>query len=179
MDVLINLTDREGIAHKHKNYEIIVFTKGSGTFFSENTESKVFPGKFIIVPPNTFHKCTFDTELERIYISGEFNPIFDFTVPVIITDNSENEGLTLARILYNNRYSDTEYVKSLTNAFTHFLLKSYKTDDEISLIIKDIINRITDEFYDSNFNVGELLKKSGYARDYIRANSKSSQVKLP
>lgn len=179
MDILISLTDREGFSHKHNNYEIIVCSSGSGTFFSDSLKAEICPGKFIIVPPNTFHRCSFNDSLERIYIQGEFNQIFSFSSPVVITDSTEGDGLTLAKIIYKNRYSAAEYISALLNAFTHFLIQSYKSDDEISLIVKAIINRITTDFFDSTLDVGELLKKSGYAQDYIRAKFKSFTGKAP
>jgi len=179
MEILISLTDCEGVFHKHNNYEIIAFSKGSGTFFSDGIETEVFPGKFIIVPPNTFHRCNFDMELERIYIQGDFNRSFSFTVPVIVTDNSDGDGLILAKMIYANQYSASDYVSALVNAFTHFLLQSLKTDDAISFIIKDIITKITNDFCDSTLDVGALLRKSGYAVDYIRTKFKAITGKTP
>ena len=179
MDILINLTNKESLAHKHANYEIIAFSKGYGKFIYNGIELEASPGKFVIVPPDTFHGSSFDTELERIYISGEFNRIFSFTSPVVITDNADGEGLTLAKMIYNNRYSDSEYVNALINAFTRFLLRSHKSDDNISLKVNDIINKIRTDFCDSTLDVGELLQKSGYAGDYIRSKFKSITGKTP
>lgn len=179
MDVLISLTEQGGIFHKHKGYEIIVFSKGSGEFISDGLKVSVSSEKIIIVPPNTLHCCRFDNELERIYIQGEFNQVFRFSSPVVITDNSEHDGLTLAKMIYKNQYSGSDYVGMLVNAFVHFLLQSLKTDDEISLIIKDIIEKITNNFCDSALDVGAILRKSGYAQDYIRAKFKSTTGKTP
>ena len=43
----------------------------------------------------------------------------------------------------------------------------------------DIKRQILSNFYDSNFNVTELLNHSGYAEDYIRANFKKFVGKTP
>lgn len=179
MNFLINLIKHVSPSHQHKNYEIIVCTKGSGVFHSVERDIPVSPGKIIIVPPGTMHSSTSDGEYERIYINGEFNQIFSLTSPAVILDNSENEGTLLAKMIYNNRHSNSEYVATLVNAFAHFLIQSLKMENEISLTIKDIVNEITNHFYDCNINLNCLLKKSGYAEDYIRAQFKKFTGKTP
>ena len=180
MSFLIDVI-KEGVPpHKHKNYEIVVFTKGKGVFCSDGKEIEAIPGKFVIVPPETMHYSpTFDDEYERIYIHGEFNQIFGFNSTVVIADNPKNEGLLLAKMIYNNRYADRDYVVSLINAFAHFLLQSIKMEDEIFLATKEIVEKITNNFYNCNINVTSLLKKSGYAEDYIRAQFKKITGKTP
>lgn len=179
MSFLINLIKEESPPHKHKNYEIIVYIKGSGTFHAGNKDISVVPGKIMIIPPWAVHSLTFTDEMERIFINGEFNQIFNLTSPTVVLDNSEKEGLMLAKMIYNNRYSNSEYVAILVNAFSHFLLQSLKMEDEIGLIIKDIVDKITNEFYDSNISLSHLLRKSGYAEDYIRAQFKKITGKTP
>lgn len=179
MSFLINLIKEESPPHKHKNYEIIVYVKGSGTFHCDNKDILVAPGKIMIIPPWAVHSLTFTDGLERIFINGEFNQIFNLTSPTVVLDNSENEGLMLAKMIYNNRYSNGEYVTVLVNAFAHFLLQSLKMEDEIGLIIKDIVDKITNEFYDCNISLSHLLRKSGYAEDYIRAQFKKITGKTP
>ena len=180
MSFLIDVI-KEGVPpHKHKNYEIVVFTKGKGVFCSDGKDIEVTPGKIVIVPPETIHYSpVFDDEYERIYINGELNQIFGLTSPAVITDNSQNEGLLLAKMIYNNRYAEREYVASLINAFAHFLLQSIKMEDEIFLATKEIVEKITNNFYNCNINVTSLLKKSGYAEDYIRAQFKKITGKTP
>ncbi len=179
MSYLVNLTKEESQSHKHMNYEIHIYTEGKGNFYSEGKNTVVFPGKITIIPPGVSHTTTFEDNLDRIYIQSEFNQIFNITSPVIISDNLENEGMQLAKIIYNNRFSKPEYVTILIDAFTHFLLQSLKIDNEINTAIKDIINKITTKFYDPSLNVAQLLNESGYAEDYIRAHFKKATGKTP
>lgn len=179
MSYLINLIKDEVPPHKHKNYEIIVYTNGSGLFHSTGKDIEVSPGKIIIIPPGTMHHSSKPAAaLERIYINGEFNKVFFPTFTTVVLDNSANEGLQLAKMIYANRY-DHEYAESLINAFTHFLLQNIKMEDEIFLAVKDIIEKISNDFFNSNINLNTLMKKSGYAVDYIRAQFKKITGKTP
>lgn len=179
MSYLVNLIKAESQSHKHINYEILIYTEGKGIFYSEGKNTAVFPGKITIIPPGVTHTTTFEDNLDRIYIQSEFNNIFNITSPVTISDNLQNEGMQLARIIYNNRFSKPEYVTRLIDAFAHFLLQSLKIDNETSTAIKDIINKIAIKFYDPSFNVTQLLNESGYTEDYIRARFKNSTGKTP
>ena len=131
MNFLINLSKEEGSPHKHAHYEIIVCTKGNGGFHFSGKTVEAIPGEIIIIPPKTVHFCSKNSDnFERIYISGEFNQFFNLNTPTVIRDNPKNEGILLAKMLYNNRYSTPEYVSSLVNAFTHFLLKNIKMENK-------------------------------------------------
>ena len=179
MNYFINYIREEIAPHKHKEYEIIVYINGNGTLHSCEKEFAASPGKIIIIPPETLHSSTSEGEFERIYIRGEFNQIFNLSYPTVILDNSEKEGTLLAKMIYSNRHSNTEYVASLCNSLAHFLLQSMKMDDEISLVVKDIIDTMSNSFYDSDFNIGHMLRQSGYAEDYIRSQIKKITGKTP
>lgn len=180
MNFLINLSNKESSPHKHTYYEIVVFTKGKGIFHASGKDFEVHPGKIIIIPPQTVHYSSkIDDGLDRIYIGGDFNQFFNLNTPTVIWDNPENEGVLLAKMLYNNRYSTPEYVSSLVNAFTHFLLKNIKMENNIFMATKDIAEEISSDFYNCNINLSSILAKSGYAEDYIRAQFKAIMGKTP
>lgn len=179
MNFLINLIKEESPPHKHNKYEIIVYTKGNGILHLAEKDIEVSPGKIVVIPPGTVHHSSKSgTDFERIYINGEFNQVFFPTSATVVLDNSENEGLQLAKMICANRY-DKEYVVALINAFTHFLLQNIKMEDEIYLATKDIVEKISNDFYNSSINLNALLKNSGYAADYIRAQFKKIVGKTP
>ena len=179
MNYLIGLTEKISPPHKHKNYEIIVYQKGQGIFHGTGTDIAVYPGKIMIVPPGITHSSSCDGEFKRFYISGEFNQLFSLSAPTVILDNSEKEGLHLAEMIFKNRYSNSEYVASLINAFAHFLIQNLKNDNEIGATVKEIISEITNNFFDSGIDLCSMLNKSGYAEDYIRAQFKKITGKTP
>ena len=179
MNYLIGYIIGPSKPHKHKNYEIIIHIKGDGTILTPQREIPVFPGKIVIMPPDTLHSSNHGDDVEKIYISGDFNHLFSFSSPAVISDDSDGTGLTLAKILYNNRHSNPEYVSALTNAFAHFLLQNLKSEKEIGITIKEIAEKISENFYDSNLKLNELLNASGYAEDYIRSQFKVFTGKTP
>lgn len=180
MNFLINLAKDPSAPHKHAYYEIVVFTKGNGVFHASENDIGVSPGKIIIIPPHTIHYSTKNVEdFERIYIGGDFNQFFNMDTPTVILDNSENEGALLAKMLYRNRYSTPEYVSTLVNAFTHFLLKNIKMENSIFSATKNIAEEISNDFYNCNIDLCSILAKSGYAEDYIRAQFKKIMGKTP
>ena len=75
-------------------------------------------------------------------------------------------------MICDNRLSDSEYVTALVNAFTHFLLRNIKVEDEVFSSIREITEKITENFYDYNLDLNSLLNNSGYSEDYIRAQFK-------
>ena len=180
MRVSINLAKEAFPPHKHKNYEIVIYMKGSGTIQAAGQTIAVCPGKIIILPPGTVHSSSnLSADFEEIYINGDLNHGLYVTSPVVIADNPQNEGLLLAKMIYTNRYSNHEYLTALINAFTHFLLQSIKMEDDIYIAINKIIETISSNFYDCNIKINALLKESGYAEDYIRAQFKKFTGKTP
>ena len=167
------------LPHKHRCYEIIFYRKANGTFYYSDESTSILPGKFIIVPPNTSHASNYIDEAETIYIKGDFNHIFSFSSPVTVMDNDEKEGSFFVKLIFENRFSNPEYLSSLSNALAHFLLQNIKTEKNINLVLQDIVSKISDNFYDTNINIGELFKKSGYSEDYIRAQFKIFTGKTP
>ncbi len=179
MKYLIGLKKHKSPLHSHKNYEIIVCSKGSSLIQLAGNELLISEGNIIIVPPNTPHGSLDDTEWERLYISGELHPFFNLSKPVVVGDNAEGEGLSLARIIYNNRYSNNEYLSFLVSAFAYFLLNSMHLENTISVAVKNISDTIIQDFHDANINLSGILRKSGYAEDYIRAQFKKATAKTP
>ena len=107
------------------------------------------------------------------------NHIFSFSSPTVVMDSADRTGEFLVKMIFENRFSNAEYLSSLSNALAHFLLQNIRTEKSISIVLQDIVTKISDNFYDSNINISEILKKSGYAEDYIRSQFKLSTGKTP
>ena len=165
--------------HKHNCYEIIYYRKGGGSFYISDEIIDIKPGRFIIVSPGIVHSSIYTTETEAIFIQAEFNHVFSFTYPVVVMDNDAKDGNFLTKMIFENRFSNSEYLVSLTNALAHFLLQNVQTEKNINVVLKDIITKISDNFYDAGINIAEFFKESGYAEDYIRAQFKLFTGKTP
>lgn len=179
MNYIIGLTKESIPLHRHALYEIVIYTKGSGTIIAEGIRYPVKPGNITIIPPGVVHKSDFEEEFEEIYIYGEFEQMFQLSSPVVIGTDLNSEGVHIARMIFRNRYGNADYLAALCNAFAHFLAQRIEIDDDISIAVHDIMSEITNHFHDSNLNLKALLEKSGYAEDYIRAQFKKVTGKTP
>ena len=180
MNFIVNYTDLSGIPHKHKNYEIIACTKGEGIlYYCGKYEKAISAGEIVVIPPATTHSIVAKSKIERIYINGEFDQFFNLESVRIIRDNPKNEGLLLAQMIYDNRHTNFEYVCALTNAFIRFLLSNIKIDNKIHASIKEIADKISNEFNNCDLSISKILKESGYSEDYIRAQFKYMTGKTP
>ena len=178
MKTSVGYVTHSNAEHMHNCYEIIFYRKGSGVFYFSKQTIPISSGKFIIVPPNTVHSSKYDSETETIFIIGDFNHIFSFSSPTVVMDD-KNNGKFLVDLIFENRFQNVEYLSALSNALAHFLVQNIRVEKCISLVLQGLVNEISDNFYDSNFSMSKLLKKSGYAEDYIRAQFKIFTGKTP
>ena len=180
MSYLINITKDRVPKHSHKNYEIICCTKGRGIFHVPGKDIELVPGKFVIIPPGTDHYSTIlDEDYERMYINGNFDQVLYVTEPMVIADNHTHDGLTLSRMIYNNRHANIKYLSSLINSLTLFLLQNTKMKNELYVTVENIVEEINSNLGNCNLKLNGILQKSGYAEDYIRAQFKNIIGKTP
>lgn len=179
MKTTVNFVTQSCRRHKHNCYEIIFYRKGEGTFYFSEKSIPISSGKFIIVPPEIVHASRYTEDAETIFVNGDFKHIFSFNSPAVVMDDDEKSGEFFMKMIYENRFSNPEYLSALSNALAHFLMQNIKTEKSISVVLKDIVTQISDNFHDSNIDVCEILNKSGYSEDYIRAQFKAHTGKTP
>ncbi len=165
--------------HKHKNYELIVYSSGKGKINIEGQFYDVNKGMIIVVPPNVMHGSISYDNLRYVAISGEIDELMHIDSPIIFKDNERGDGLSLMQMIFANRYDNQEYFNSLCSTFIYFVLKNVKVTNPIEKTVNKIKRQMALRFNDSDFNVTELLKQSGYAEDYIRAHFKKIVGKTP
>lgn len=160
--------------HSHDQWEIIFYTEGSGTIHLHDSDHPFRPGTAIFVPPGTAHHSTTESHYTNIYIRGDFAHLIMFTEPVIISDNEHGDGALLIRMIYRNRYKNSNYVSDLCKTYIHYLLLESTLQNELSSAIHKIYEQIMANAFDSNIDVGFYLRNSGYAEDYIRMRFKET-----
>lgn len=165
--------------HKHGVYEIIYYMTGSGTFYFDGGQIDVNEGDIMIVPEGVNHVNLTSSKMTGYYVNGDFAKVIANTVPVLLHDTTDREGRTLMELIYENRYSDKQYLSALCGAYVRFLLKNMKSEDSLGRAVTDVVNKITNEFHNDSLNLVEILTESGYAEDYIRARFKKIMGKTP
>lgn len=182
MDIYISRTQKGTKAfpmHKHNDFEIAFYPNTTGIVSTPEKSHSFNPGSTVIIPPGVYHKSSADTQLDAIYIKGNFNLLLHLSDLAVIDDNANKEGRQLATLIYNNRFGKPEYLSSLCDAYFHFLMTKIKFEDETGKVINEIIKIFTKNALTPDFSPVEILKKSGYAEDYIRAKFKKVTGKTP
>ncbi|MBQ7340515.1 MAG: helix-turn-helix domain-containing protein [Clostridia bacterium] len=165
--------------HQHEDYEIIYYSSGKGKI---NIGEKIFQvekGNVIIMPPFTKHGSISQENLRYVSLLGNAGGLIRTKTPTILKDNEKGDGYSLLQMILENRYDNTEFANALSIAFKHFVIKNIDFTTQIELTIDKIRNTIINNFYDTTLDVTELLKNSGYAEDYVRAQFKKLVGKSP
>jgi AraC-like DNA-binding protein len=165
--------------HQHPKWEIMYYLKGEGYLATQNENIPFKPGTIIIVPPKIAHGSVCEDGFVNISIGGDFGHLFMFDNIVVQQDNDMRNGERLSKLIFDNRFADEEYLSAFCNAYAHFLLKNAVYENKLNREISKIVAEITKNFFDPCFDVTELLNKSGYAEDYIRAEFKKVTALTP
>ncbi|MBQ4528152.1 MAG: helix-turn-helix transcriptional regulator [Clostridia bacterium] len=166
--------------HSHTSPEVIVYSDIENGFM--HTSKAPLPcknGSIAVIPPNAMHGTKCDTITESICLRGDFLNIPPLDDVVIVEDNASKEGYTLAKLIYNNRFSNHEYLISLCHAFSNFLTMNMDFKTDADRAVSEIISELSEAFSNPALSVGDILDKSGYARDYIRDRFKKITQKTP
>lgn len=156
--------------HRHSFCEIMYYTKGSGFLKTEYGDYPFSPGTAIIVPPNVLHGSVSENGFKNISVGGSFDNIIIGDKPISVT--SAADAAVLGGLIYKNRFNSSEYLNILVDCYTLSLMQAYNTDSQIATAVKKIINTISENTSNPNFNIAKELNLSGYAEDYIRAKFK-------
>ena len=165
--------------HKHKDYELFIYSSGKGKLHIDGQVYDAEQGMIVVMPPNIVHGSISHDNLQYLAISGRSDELLHIDTPIIFKDNERGDGFSLLQMIFANRYESQEYFNSLCVAFIHFVLKNVKITNSIEKTVNRIKRQLILNFHDSDFNVTELLKQSGYAEDYIRAHFKKLVGKTP
>lgn len=180
MDYIINITQVDSSAqHTHDQHEIIHYTRGEGVVRIKEKEFDVSAGDILIVPPGVGHGAYSVGGVERIYIRGAFQQTFSFDAAVLLRDNRQGEGTQLARLIYANRFGNREYLHTLCTAYLQFLLMHMENKSEMGSAVQEVVYQLTSRFGDADLDTAEILRQSGYAEDYIRAQFRRITGKTP
>ncbi|MBO5285846.1 MAG: helix-turn-helix domain-containing protein [Clostridia bacterium] len=155
--------------HSHNAWEVMLYLEGEGFMLVGSDKLPFKKGTVIIMPPKTEHGSVSVNGFKNISVAGDFSHIFMFKSPICLTDNTKGEGEILAKLILANRHGDENYLQALCNAYAYFLAENTACDSQLGESVKKIISAIEDNFCDTEFSVATILKNSGYAEDYIRA----------
>ncbi len=182
MNYIVNCVEYKEQAfplHKHEHYEVLVYIDGEGDIKIEEQTFSIKKGTIVVVPPKMVHGSISKSNLKSIYVAWKENAPFTFNKPLIFNDNQSEEGQFLAKAIYNNLYKNTEYLTALCNALAQLVLQNVKNQTKLDKAIYQIINNITLNFQDCDFNLNQVLNSVNYTEDYIREQFRLQTGKTP
>jgi AraC-like DNA-binding protein len=165
--------------HTHGFYEIMTYIEGEGRLASKTGDYPFSVGTVIIVPAQIEHGSVSKNGFCNIAIGGDFHSFFSFTEPFVFHDAPDGEGVTLAKLIYQNGYRQDEYLQSLVTAYLHYILRRIQPNTTREKTVRAIVSEIKNRFFDSEINLADILRKSGYAEDYARAFFREITGKTP
>lgn len=165
--------------HRHKNIEIMLYLSGNGALRTERGDVPFCEGTVIIVPAGIEHGSDSKDGFKNISIEGDFKHSFYGDSILTLSDSTEREGTALANLIYTNRYGNPAYLDALCSAYVCFLLQRLDLEGAVERSVNTVVTKISKMAFDSEIDICEILRESGYAEDYIRSCFKKIIGKTP
>lgn len=163
--------------HKHGFCEIMMYLEGTGCLRTEEGDIPFARGTAIIVPAYMMHGSVSENGFKNISIGGTFENLLLFDQPISI--HAAEDSKILSKLIYDNRFSDGVYINSLVKCYVSSLMQRFHSSSHMDHAIAEIMKTVSQNALNSDFSVTEVLHRSGYAEDYIRAKFKSATGKTP
>lgn len=158
--------------HRHPQWEIMYYLEGEGHLATEHREYPFSVGSILIVPPYVMHGSVSEAPFVNISIGCDFEGLFLFDDVTAVRDNADFDGRQLADLIYKNRHQKGHYLASLCAVYAHFVLQNLTNEKNIHRVIRGIMDTASQSFPDAELDMAALLRRSGYAEDYIRSEFK-------
>lgn len=165
--------------HCHRQWEIMYYLEGEGYLATEKKNYPFSVGSILIVPPYVMHGSVSEASFVNISVGCDFEGLFLHEDVITVQDNTDFDGRQLASLIYKNRHQSGHYMASLCAAYAQFILQNLTYENNIHRAIREIMDGICASFADTELDVTELLRQSGYAEDYIRSEFKKQTGRSP
>lgn len=182
MNIKINKTPSGTVRyphHSHRQYEIMHYVSGEGNMWTEGGNIPFSAGTVIIVPPGISHGSVSEKEFCNISLEYDFGGLLALSSPISLSGGEANDGDRLAMMIWENRCASDAYLRSLCSAYVQYLLQRIEIESGRADCIRKIVMQISDDAFNPEINVSEILQRSGYAEDYVRSLFKRHTGKTP
>lgn len=153
--------------HSHAESEILFFTEGKGVFHTEQRDYNFNPGTAIIVPARMKHISYSSEDFVTITVADKGQKIMA-EAPLVLKDNEEGDGRSLANLLIRYRHVRSPFVTDLINAYIRFWLQRAELPGATETALNEVYRALLENAGDKNLDLHAILTAGGYAEDYIR-----------
>ncbi len=174
--IYVNVTEEGTVKypkHKHSYTEIMLYVEGEGYMYCEGGNIPFSKGTVVIIPQNTLHGSVSEKGFKNISVGGDTEVLWMVTSPVVIRDNELGEARRLAELLLKTKSCDEYYKKTLFEAYVLCLLQMTTLKSNVFAVVERLVEEIKERAFDSEIDLAAILRKSGYAEDYIRDRLKA------
>lgn len=158
-------------AHKHKHWEIIYVTDGSGQL--EISTGEFYPyskGNILCIPPDLIHKNVSECGFKNLHLTIEGLQL-NFNKPIVLSKSENTKDFTrLLEMCYKYFHllpPDHEMNFALSNAVVN-LLTYLVSNSRISPVSQIISKTIINNYTDPDFDLNDVYKDLPYCKEYAR-----------
>lgn len=160
--------------HQHKYWEIMLNTEGSGIVTIEKKRYRFEPGSIVVIPPYTPH---FKASLNGFQNICMFVKDMEFKDGIYFKNLDKDQYingrhiLEMALFYYTQspeRFYNQRIVASLGDTLYWFLLNLYDEILDWDTRVKRVVKQMYKNISNPEFDLKEVLDKTGYNRNYFR-----------
>ena len=158
--------------HEHKTWEYICYEDGFGALKTEKGDIAFEPGTVIVVPPNFKHGSSAETQFRNICIHTDLAITDNQQIYLPLASKETRRLFSVIANLYREKEKYISLIDMLLPALKDLILKETTLSIE-STSLSIVHNEITKNFMDCEFNLAEIIKRSGYVDDVLRIKFKA------
>lgn len=172
---------RNNSEHKHKEWEMLYFTEGTGTITVDSTDYAFHPGDSIIIPPGVLHSTRSESGYGDIFITVG---VFNSPVPGIpfFTDNENKVIYNLLMYIYVEFHMKRNNWQNITDALLSVIYEyivSWGFYKPQYSFVDDLENALISNLSNTAFNIGKAMEHIPFSKDYINKVFKNKTGKTP
>ena len=160
--------------HTHKEWETIYVLEGCG-FERINgfPHIPLQPGTILCLPPDIPHESVVEQPYRSITFRVSNYQFSQDKHPFFLTDNIQQDFRTLVtlmlRLYVENATRNGNMIRHLIYCMLDFIRQNAGVSPSNFTCVDKIKQQIHDNFQDPNFDLGAMIRSSGYSANYLRS----------
>lgn len=164
--------------HKHETWEYICYEEGEGVLKTEAGDMPFKVGTVVVVPPLLKHGSSSENDFKNICVHTDLRLTDNHKLYVYSASKALRELFAVIKTLSREKDRYLPVIEILMPALKELILKEASLSAESS-VLSHVHGEITKNFADSEFDLGNLIKQSGYVEDVFRVKFKKAYGVTP
>jgi len=168
--------------HQHTTWEIVLYTKGKGVATVGDQEIPFCVGTIVCMPPDIPHKERSEAGFTNIHIHATRAGVpFPERIP-IFQDPVDRPFFNIASMLFREFHHKAGHWELITQDLFDILilyLSRWRSAERPHPQVEALRNLLVAKFHDSDFSVGDALKRVPLSPDHLRKLFQKAYGKAP